>query len=386
MDNLSKLALTVPRNGSRTLAMKVEKLKKQGKEVLHLTSAPVDPPGRHVIDAAVEAVRSNRRSSSRGFPEFRAAIAQKLLKENGISCDPEKDILVTNGAMNALFVALAGCVNPGDEVLMIAPCFYFQGAVQLLGGSCRFVNLNPADGFKMDIPLIESNITPKTRALIWNTPVNPSGYVATEADTEAIAAFAEKYDFTVIADESFEKWAFDGKRHISIGSLPAVRDRVVTIHSFSKTYSMARWRAGYLAAPGMDLDSLQKIMEHVLLECNSVSQIAATAALTGPQEWIQQLTEKIRKQREIICEGLQSIDGISFPIPEGGPNVFVNITRIANSDNQFSDYILEKYGLPMVPGEALSCPGHVRFCFAGDEGELREAIERFRTAVKKFPD
>jgi aspartate/methionine/tyrosine aminotransferase len=283
-------------------------------------------------------------------------------------------------------VALAGCINPGDEVLIITPCFYFQGAVKLLGGICRFVNLNPANGFKMDIPRIEKNITSKTRALIWNTPVNPSGYVATESDTKAVAALAEKYDFTIIADESFEKWVFDGQRHISLGSLPEVRERVITLHSFSKTYSMARWRVGYLAAPGMDLDSLQKIMEHVLLECNSVSQIAATAALTGPQDWIQHLTEKILNQRQIICEGLQSIDEISFPVPQGGPNVFVNISRIAESDVQFSDYILEKYGLPMVPGEALRCPGHVRFCFAGDEGQLREAIERFRTAVNKFPD
>ena len=386
MDRLSKIALSVPRNGSRTLARKVEKLKKQGKEVLHLTSAPVDPPGPHVIEAAVEAVRSNKRASSRGFPEFREAIAQKVSKENGITCDPETDILVTNGSMNAIFVALAGCINPGDEVLMITPCFYFLGAVQLLGGVCRFVHLDASEGFQLDVERIEREISPKTRAMIWTTPVNPTGYVATEEDSRAVAELAHKYDFTIISDEAYEKWVFNGRRHISIGSLPEVRDRVITVHSFSKTYSMARWRVGYLIAPGMDIERLQKILEHALLECNSVSQMAATAALTGPQDWVDSLREKIFKQRQMVCEGLKSLEEINFPIPKGGPNAFVNIARISDSDQRFSDFILESYGLPMVPGEAFRSPGHLRFCFAGEEGQLREAIERFQTAVTTFKD
>lgn len=385
MQRLSKIARAVPRNGSRALSQKVEILKNQGKEILHLTSAPVDSPGPHVIEAAIEAVSSGRRSSSRGFPEFREAIARKVYDENAINCDPEKDILVTNGSMNAIFVALAGCINPGDEVIMIAPCFYFPGAVQLLGGVCRFVHLDASNGFQINIDRIEQQITSKTRALIWNTPVNPSGYVATEEDTRALAALAAKYDFMVLADEAFEKWVFDGRRHISIGSLPEVRERVITIHSFSKTYSMARWRIGYLVAPGMDIDKIQKLFEHVLLECSSVSQLAATAALTGPQEWVQALSLKIHKQCKLTCEGLASIGNVSFPTPQGGPNVFVNISRIAASDEQFSDYILREYGLPMVPGTAFGCPGHLRFCFAGNENELRKAIERFKDAVETFP-
>lgn len=384
MDRLSKIALSVPRNGSRTLAQKVERLKKQGKEVLHLTSAPVGPPGPHVIEAALEAVRSNKRAPSRGFPEFREAIAQKVFEENGITCDPDKDILVTNGSMNAIFVALAGCINPGDEVLMIAPCFFFPGAVQLLGGICRFVKLDASTGFRLDVERIEREIGPKTRAIIWNTPVNPTGYVATEEDTRAVADLAQKYGFTIISDEAYEKWVFDGRRHISIGSLPEVRDLVVTIHSFSKSYSMARWRVGYLIAPGLDVEKLQKILEHVLLECNSISQMAATAALKGPQDWVDNLKKKIFKQRQMLCEGLESLKEISFPIPQGGPNAFVNIGLIADSDERFSDFILEEYGLPMVPGEAFGCPGHLRFCFAGEEVQLKKAIERFQTAVSKY--
>ncbi|MBW2149765.1 MAG: aminotransferase class I/II-fold pyridoxal phosphate-dependent enzyme [Deltaproteobacteria bacterium] len=382
---LSKIALEISRNGSRALAQKVETLKKQGKEVLHLASAPVDPPGPNVVEAAIAAIRENKRTTSRGLPELREAIAQKVLRENGIYCDPEREVLVTNGSMHGVFVCIAGCINPGDEVLMLAPCFYFFGSVQLMGGVCRFVQLDPAAGFRVDIQKIEREITPKTRVLIWNTPFNPSGYVATGDDTQAIAALAQKYNLTIISDESYEKWVFDGRNHISIGSLPEVRERALTVHSFSKSYSMAGWRVGYIVASGEKVEHLQKILEHTVLECNYVAQRATAAALSGPQDWVQGLTEKIRRHRDLVWEGLGSIEGVSFPLPQGGPNAFIDITSLTDSGQRFSDYALEEYGLPLVPGEAFMCPGHVRFSFAGEENQLEEAIRRFRSAVQRFP-
>ncbi len=382
---LSKIALEIPRNGSRALAQKVEKLKKDGKQVLHLTSSPVDPPGPNVIEAAMEAIRENRRASSRGLPELREAVAQKVFKENGISCDPEREVLITNGGMQGVYLCIAGCINPEDEVLMLAPCFYFYGPVQLMGGLSRFVQLDPAAGFRVDIQRIEQAITPKTRVLVWNTPFNPSGYVADMEDTQAIARLAQKYNLTIIADESFEKWVFDGKRHISIGSLPEIRERVLTVHSFSKSYSMGGWRVGYIVAPGEKVDYLQKILEHTLLECNFEAQRAAAAALTGPQDWVQKLAEKIRRHRELVVEGIGSIKEVSFPLPQGGANAFINITNLTNSCQRFSDYAIEEHGLALVPGEAFMCPGYVRFSFGGETDHLEEAIRRFRTAVQQFP-
>ena len=382
---LSNIAREIRRNGSRILAQKVEQLKKQGKEVLHLTSAPVERPGDNVIEAAIEAVQSKKRSSSRGFPEFREAVARKMLRENGISCDPETDILPTNGSMHAIMVSLAGCINPGDEVLLLAPCFYFSGAVQLAGGVCRYVQLDAAENYRIDPDRIEQSITKNTRAIIWNTPVNPTGYVATEEDTRGIADLALKHDLTIIADETYEKWVFNKKRHISIGSYPEVRNRVITVHSFSKNYSMARWRVGYLVAPGNKVASLQKILEHSLLECNSIAQGAAAAALSGPQAWVERLADKIRKQRDMVCDGLGPLPQVSFPVPEGGPNAYIDITRLTDSSQYFSDHVLENYGIPVVPGEAFMHPGCVRFCFAGDEDPLKEGIQRFQTAVETFP-
>lgn len=382
---LSKIAIDISRNGSRALAQKASELRKQGKEVLRMSSSPEGPPGPNVIEGAIAAIRENRRASSLGLPEFREAIAQKVLKENSIPCDPEKDILPTTGGMHGVFICIAGCVNPGDEVLMLAPCFYFFGAVELMGGIPRFVQLDSDAGFKVDIQRIERKITPRTRALIWNTPFNPSGYVATEEDTKGVAALAQKYNLTIIADESFEKWAFDGRRHISIGSLPEVRERVLTVHSFSKSYAMGSWRVGYIVAPGGKVEYLKKILEHTVLECNFVAQKAATAALTGPQDWVQRQAEKTLMHRDMVWEGLGSIEGISFPLPQGGGNAFINITSLTHSGQLFSDYALEQYGIPMVPGEALMGPGHVRFSFAANEKQLREAIRRFKIAVEKFP-
>lgn len=148
---------------------------------------------------------------------------------------------------------------------------------------------------------------------------------------------------------------------------------------------MAGWRVGYIVAPGEKVESLKKILEHTVLECNYIAQKAAAAALTGPQDWVQALSEKIRRHRELVWKGLGSIEGISFPLPQGGPNAFIDITSLTDSSQRFSDYALEEFGLPLVPGEAFMYPGHVRFSFAGEENQLIEAIQRFHAAVKRFP-
>jgi aspartate/methionine/tyrosine aminotransferase len=383
---LSRLARNIPRNGSRLLARKVELLKNEGKEILHLTSAPVATPGSHVIAAAVEAAQGKKRASSRGFPEFREAIAKKMARENGIVCDPDTDILPTNGSMHAIFLSLAATIDPGQEVLLIAPCFYYADAVQMAGGVSRFVAMDPADRFRIDMARIEDAITPNTRAVIWNTPVNPTGYVATEAETRKMAELAEKHDLTIIADEAFEKWVFDGLRHLSIGALPEARERVMTVHSFSKNYAMARWRLGYLVAPGGKVDYIQKILEHSLLECNSIGQAAAAAALDGPQDWVDALAEKVRNQRDRVCEGLESVAPLSFHIPQGGPNAYIDVRRLTEDSRVFSDFILKKYGIPAVPGEAFGVAGHIRFCYAGDAQPLQTAMDRMQSAVRQFPE
>ena len=147
---------------------------------------------------------------------------------------------------------------------------------------------------------------------------------------------------------------------------------------------MARWRVGYLIAPGMSIENHQKILEHTVLECNSIAQKAALAALLGPQDWVEALSHEIARKRDLVWEGLGGLDDVSFPKPQGGPNAFISVGRFASSIELFSNYLLEEYGIPVVPGEALMFPGYMRFSFAGEESQLKQAIERFQAALRTY--
>jgi len=379
---LSKRAREVPRVGSRLSGEKAGKYKSEGIDIISLSGAPLTPPGENVLEAASKACYENGKSPSKGLLELRKAIAVKIERENGFKANPEEEILVTTGAMQALYIIMTGLLNPGEEVLMASPAFFFNGIIELVGGKTVYGEMDEEEGFRLEPALLEEKITPQTKLLILNTPANPTGYVATRENLEAIAEIVIKNDLIVVSDESYEKLVYDGRKHHSLASLAEVKNRVITVQSFTKSYAMPGWRVGYLVATKDIVRPLQKVLEWMILAGNYVAQKAALAALTGPQDWVKAIPLRFQENRNELVDGLSDVKDISFVTPEGGPFLFLNISGLGMKAEEFSEYIMKNYGIRNTPGLVFNSDNHVRLPFGGRKENVKKAVERLKKAVQ----
>lgn len=380
--SLSRTVLGLHRVGSRLSTERSTQAKDRGVDVLHLSGTPTTPPGENVIEAAQKAARENRHSPSRGLMELREAVSQKLRTENNIETNPVDEILVTNGAQQALFIAILGIIDSGDEVIIPTPAYFTDGIVRMAGGVPIFAPMKQEEGFRLDASKIEKKVSSKTKLLILTNPVNPTGYVATRDDLLAIGKIAERNNLMVISDESYEKILFDGKKHVPIVSLEGMYERTVTIHSCSKSYAMAGWRVGYLFGPPPIINEFVKISEWLQLHGNYICQKAVAAAITGPQDWVERIRLDIQENRNILCDGLSEISNISFVRPSATPNIYPNMSRLNIDDEKFSNFLLESFGIRTEPGPAFNYPGHVRIQFCASKETIRELVKRLKRAVK----
>ena len=383
-DFLSERVKSVPRVVSRAVDEVASDLKDRGMDVLSLSGAPISPPAEHVLSAAREAVAEGVGPPSRGILELREAIARKLKNENGITADPRTEILVTNGGMQALYITMTTLLNPGDEVLMFSPSFFFDGIVQLVGAIPVYVPTNEEEDFRFDIRGLIESISDRTKMIIVNTPANPTGYVATEEDLGEIADLAEKHGLFIVSDESYEKQVYDGRKHHSIGSLPGTMERMATIHSFTKSYAMPNWRVRFIAAGKDIVDGLTKTHEWMLLCCNYVAQKAATAALTGPQGWVREILHTFQKRRNQVCEGMAKIEEVWCVKPQGGAFIFLNISRLSMEPEELSQYLIKEFGIPAHAGLAFRSNHHIRIPFGATKKTLEKLLQRLERAVKQI--
>jgi len=378
---ISKKVEDTPYVGSRAVKRRIQELEKKGVEVFRLSGAPIGLPPAHVLEAVKEAAEQNVHPPSNGIPELREAIARKLNVENGIMVDPESEILVTNGAMHALYVTMTTFLNAREEVIIFSPSFFFNGIIKLVGGIPIYVPLGEETEFRFNFKELEKRVNSKTKIILLNTPVNPTGYVASMKELMEIAEIAKKYDLLVVSDESYEKLVYDGRKHCSIASLPRMKERTVTIQSFTKSYSMLAWRVGYIAANRNFINALRKTLEWMVLCCNYVAQKAATAALTGPQEWVKEITSEFQCRRDVFCKSLAAIKGVSYVLPKGGPFVFLNIKQLGMNPEKFSNYLLEDFGIPTVPGNVFQSNDHVRIAFGATDQMLKKVLGKLETAI-----
>ncbi len=374
-------AASATRNGSRAMYDFADSLRRRGKPVIHLTGAPPGPPPAHVLEAAARAVYENGRAPSNGLLEFREAISVKLRRENGVVADAGTEVLVTHGGMQALHAAISVALEPGDEVIFVTPCFYFYGIAELLGAAPVYVPCAEAEGFQVDPDRIAAAVTARTRLLVLNTPVNPTGAVIPAEDLAALLDLARTRNFLIISDESYEKLVFDGRSHVSIGAFEARPEYVLTVHSFTKSYAMQGWRVGYVAAAAPLVAAMRKVLEYTTLSGNYVAQRAATAALTGPQGWVDEISRQVDANRQLVLRAFGEISSVSFVPPAGGPNVYLNVTALAPSCAEVAAWLLEEYGVLTVPGDAFKYPGYLRLSFAGHREDLERALAAVVEAV-----
>lgn len=377
----------VSRAASRAVGSRASALEKRGTDVLHLLGWPSVAPAEHIVREAAEAAASTVHPDSAGIPELKHALAEKLRVENGIRLvSPDEQIIITNGAFHAIFTCLATLIDPGDEVVLFSPSFFFDGIIDLVDGVARYVPLQRANGFAFDAEALRATITKRTKVLLLNTPVNPTGHVATLDELKAILSVAEEKDLIVISDESYERMVYDGLVHHSVGALPGAESRVITIQSFTKAYAMPQWRVGYIAGPVSFYSELVKTLEWMVLSCSFVAQRCAWAAVTGPTEWWQAANREFERKRDIVCGQVAQVDGIQCLRPQGTPFIFPRVRGLGISGTEFARYALESHGIPAVPGAAFQDDDHVRIPFGGEDKVLYDLGNRLGDAVAHFRD
>jgi len=316
---------------SATLAINARaiELKKQGIDIIKFgTGEPDFDTPDNIKDAAKRALDEGftKYTAATGIPELKEAVRDKLKRDNGIECDIP-NILISNGGKQALYNCFMAIIDPGDEVIIPSPYWVsYADMIAVCDGVSKFVDTT-GNNFKLTAEMVKEAITPKTKALILNSPSNPTGAVIEKKEIEKIAELAFKHKFYVISDEVYEYFLYDGKKMFSIGSIPDMKDKVFTVNAVSKTYSMTGWRIGYIAGPKDVIKAMGNLQSHSTSNPCSIAQKAALEALTGPQDSVTIMANEFAKRRDYVYKEMNKLPGFKLTKPEGAFYAFPDVTK-----------------------------------------------------------
>jgi len=372
------------------------RLSKEIEDVAFLSWAkPTSAAPDHIHEAAIEAIRRglvDGYSESPGLPDLRREIAKKLARDNAIPADPSQ-ILVTVGAIEGIAAAILAAIDPGDEVILPSPTYSTHiNQVLLASGRPVFVPTIEEEGFILDIEGIRKAISPKTRAILYSSPSNPTGTVFSEKQLRQLAELALAHNLTVITDEAYEYFTFDGHRHFSIASIPEMRKSVVSCFTFTKTYAMTGWRVGYLHADAEWIPLINKAHIPLAICVPVVSQYAALAALTGPQACVAKFRNEYLAARDRMCERLDRLSTVlAYQKPGGAYLMFPKILLGEGKNSQaFCERLLREARVSTTPGGDFGPTGerHLRLSFCVPLNIVDKAFDRmeeFFTAIGSAP-
>lgn len=396
MASLSKKVDKIEESQTIAITSLAKKLRAEGKNIISLSAGEPDfPTPENVKLAAIKAIQENftKYTQNEGIPELREEIASKFRVDNGLDVKAS-NILVSSGGKHSLFNALQAICNPGDEVIVVAPYWVsFPEMVKLADGVPVILHTKEEKGFALDADDVEPFLTTRTKAIIINTPSNPTGTVISEDALRRIAKLAKERDFYIISDEIYEKIIYDDNRHFSVGSIAEVRDRVITASGVSKAYSMTGWRIGFIAANEDIISRAAKIQSQVTSNASSISQAAALEAIRGPQTDVEKMRLAFQKRRDLLLEKLSRIPGFSVTKPGGAFYFFPSIRGLfgkryngqtLQNSIDVVQFILAEAQVALVPGTAFGSDGHIRISYAYSEKELTEAADRIAAAVARL--
>ncbi|MDV9170866.1 pyridoxal phosphate-dependent aminotransferase [Streptomyces sp. W16] len=383
------VAASIGRSPTVALLDEVQRQRARGVDVLNLSGGEPDfTTPEHVIRAAGAALEAGftHYTPSRGIPELCEAIAAKLHADNGIVAHPGTDIVVTPSAKHGMYIALAGVIGPGDEVLLPSPAWVsYAPMITLLGGRAVDVPLDPHDGFALTAERLSAAVTPRTRAILVNSPNNPTGRMLTAAEADAVAGVADQHDLMILADEIYEHIRYDGRTHRSLAAHPGCDGRTLTVNGFSKSYAMTGWRLGYVAGPAAVMREVVKVQEHTVGCAASFVQRGALAALSEESRGcVREMVASYDARRRLLVGALGKIPGVSCADPEGAFYVLPDISRLGfGSSQEFSAWLIERAGVVVTPGSVFgpTAEHHVRLSFAASPDILTAAVERLATAL-----
>ncbi len=393
MNKLSKLISSLSESETIAMTRKSNEMRAKGIDVISMSLGEPDfPTPQHIKDAAKRAIDNNysHYAPVAGYPELREAIAEKFKRENDLSYEPA-NIMVSNGAKHTITNILMALVNPGDEVILPAPYWVsYREMVKLTGGINKIIETGIDQQFKITPQQLDEAITRKTKIVILNSPSNPSGAVYTENELRALAAVIKEHPrMFVISDEVYEHIVYEGT-HFSMAQIDAIKEQVIVVNSVSKSFAMTGWRVGYMAAPEWLVKVCSNLQGQVTSGVNSVAQMAALEALTGPMEETIKMRNIFLKRRDIISKAFEKIDGARVMVPQGSFYLFPDISAlfgktfngklIRNSDDLMW-YLLEEAHVAAVSGSAFGTPECLRFSYATSEENIKEAMEKITKAL-----
>jgi aspartate aminotransferase len=372
-----------------SITAKAKALRAGGADIIGLGAGEPDfDTPKHIKAALYEAVKEGfvYYTPSKGIIELRRAIAEKLKKDNKLIYDPEKEVIVTPGAKQALYEAILGITNPGDEILIPSPFWVsYEPMVQLAEGRPVFVPTYEEEEFRLTPEAVGKGITNRTKGIIINSPNNPTGAVFKKKELREIAELCAAYDITIISDEIYEKIIY-GERHVSMASLPGMRERTITINGFSKAYSMTGWRLGYAAAPQELIAAMERVQEHSVSCATSFVQKAGVAALNDSQACVREMVREFRKRRDVLVKRLNEIDDVTCAMPEGAFYAFANFSAYEEDSFKLTEYLLEEGGVSVIPGAAFGDlgEGYLRLSYATSMENILGGLDRIEKALKEL--
>ena len=386
---VSDRCLSIAPSATLAVSARADAMKKAGIDVIDLsvgepdfaTPAPICTAAKQALDMGL-----TRYTPAAGSAELRRAVCRKLLRENGLAYEPE-DVVICSGAKHALYNVCAALINPGDEVLLPAPYWVSYGEmIRLCGGVPVIIDGRAKDDFIVSAEAMRRFVTPRTKAILINSPGNPGGGVMGRDGLAGIARLAEEKDLTILSDEIYEKLIYDGARHISIASLSAdAKSRTVVVNGVSKSHAMTGWRIGYAAGPRDVMRAVAAFQSHTCGAPNTMAQHAAITALDAGDTDTRTMRDAFDARRRAMWEGINAIPGLSCRMPGGAFYMMVNVEALlgrgVGSPADFAAQLLERAHVAVVPGEAFGDEKHVRISFAVDIGRIREATDRISRFV-----
>jgi aminotransferase len=357
--------------------------------LIHLEQGEPDfATPKHIVEAAVRAARGGftHYTETDGTLELRQAVAEKLRNENSIDVDEKTEVTITSGSQEAMLITALGFLNRGDEALILDPYYpaYFEDTL-IAEALPVTVPSDETGEYYVEVEALEERISEKAKIIWMCNPCNPTGHVFSRRDLENIAQVAQEHNLMVFADEIYEKLVYDGAEHISIGCLPGMEERTITVNGFSKAYAMTGWRIGYVVAEKKLSATLRKLHYYAALCPNAISQKAAVAALTGPQDCVQEMLREYGRRRKLVIDELNLMESLPFKVPKGAFYAFPDFSIFERSDEALALRLLKEAGVVTVPGSGFGTAGkgHLRISYSISYEQVKEGMERIRTCLRR---
>jgi len=391
---ISKKVKSIPPSATLAISSNAKKMRADGIDVVDFgVGEPDFDTPRHIKNAAKKAINEGftKYPPVSGIPELKAAIVEKFKRDNDLEYDTDQ-VVVSCGAKHVLYNILQAICNPGDEVIVISPYWVsYTEMIKLADAKPSLVKTTAGNGFYPTPEQLNSAITPATKAIIINSPSNPTGAVYDKNTLKMIGEIACDNNIYIISDEIYEKLIYDGEVHYSIANLSkSIYERTITVNGVSKAYAMTGWRIGYGAGPEQIIKAVGRIQSHSTSGANSIAQRAALEALTGPQDEVEKMRAQFEKRRNLVVDKLDEIENVSYTKPKGAFYVFLDVSanygrtlngKEINNSLDMADYLITHAKVAVVPGKPFGYDDCIRLSFATSMERIEEGLERIKKAL-----